>query len=338
MGERVPGGCPVVDATNNWGQPLHTEPATAERTIRVVLAEAAVGPGPLHYLLEAEGFQILGSAADDDDLARLLAQSTLPEVIVIDAALPASTATIAHEFAPAAEVIVIWPEGVVPPAWADQVLPELVYQDLGTAVYRAADRNRLRRPVADEPVVVPDDPAPDLEVVGSSSMAAGRTAARVLVGTVALIAAIVVTMGVSFALEGWRASHVAAPTRTPTVSPIASVAARTSPATSVESTHGKTPATNTTCPSPRRGPNAHAPAEARHHATGCPSGSGAAGAAGAGHGQGASSGSGAGSGHGGQGSGQGSQHGASGSHSPSDHPTGAPSTPPAAGDHSGPKD
>jgi hypothetical protein len=343
--KRVPGGCPVVDATNNWGQPLYPERATAERTIRVVLAEAAVGPGPLHYLLEAEGFQILGSAADDDDLARILAQSSLPEVIVIDAAVPASAATIAHEFAPDAELIVIWPESVVPPAWADQVLPELVYQDLGTAVYRAADRNRLRRPVVQEPVVLSDDPGPDLDVVGSSAVAARRSAARVLVGTVALIAAIVLTMGVSFALEGWRASHLATPPR-PQLSPQTTTGAgRASPAGSVEGAHGAKPATKTDCATTTRpGPDAHAPERARQHATGCPSG--AAGANGTGRGQGAASGAGVGSGaqdHGGQGSahgsghGQGSGNGAAGTDAPSDHPTGPPSTAPGSA-HAAPKD
>jgi hypothetical protein len=47
------------------------------------------------------------------------------------------------------------------------------------------------------------------------SLAAGRTAARVLVGTVAVIASIVVTMGASFALQGWRATHPVGPARVP---------------------------------------------------------------------------------------------------------------------------
>jgi hypothetical protein len=334
----------VVDATNNWGEPLHTEPMTTEPSVRVVLAEAAVAPGPLHYLLESEGFQVLGSAADDDELARILAGSARPEVIVVDAAVPATATAVAHEFAPDAELIVIWPEGVVPPAWADQVVPELVYQDLGTAVYRAADRHRLRRPAVEDPDVVVDDAIPDLQDE-PTTVAARRSAARVLVGTVALIAAIIVTMGVSFALEGWRASHLATPPREPASVQTATGAGRTSPAGSIDRSPGSTKSPTDCAATDRPGPNAHAPRRAQQQATGCPSGAG--GANGAGHGQSSRSGGGApqgsgdqGADHGsgnGQGTGQGSGHGQAGTHGPGDHPTGPPSVPPG-GDHASPKD
>ena len=150
MRTRAAGGCPLVDAANRWDEPLHPERMTPEPVVRIVLAEAAAAPGPLHYLLEGEGFQVLGCASDDGELTRLLSQSTQPEVIVVDAEVPATTVMVASEFAPGSELIVIWPEGVVPPASADQVLPELVFEDLGPAVRRAAERNRLRRPVVEE--------------------------------------------------------------------------------------------------------------------------------------------------------------------------------------------
>ena len=330
----------MVDATNNWGEPLHPEPPTPEPSVRVVLVEAAVAPGPLHYLLESEGFQVLGSAADDDELARILAGSARPEVIVVDAAVPATATAVAHEFAPDAELIVIWPEGVVPPPWADQVAPELVYEDLGTAVYRAADRHRLRSPSEEDQLVVVDETVPDL-LDEPTSLAASRSAARVLVGTVALIAAIIVTMGVSFALEGWRASHLATtPPREPASFQTTTGAGRTSPTGSFRSP-GSTKSPATSCAATDRpGPNAHAPRRARQHATGCPSGAG--GANGAGHGQSSGAGGGTPQGSGdqssdhGSGNGQGSGHGQAGTHGPGDHPTGAPSAPPG-GDHAGPK-
>ena len=205
----------MVDALNTWGAPLPRRKAT-DPVVRIVVAEAAASPGPLHYILESEGFQILGSASDDDDLTRILSQRIEPDVIVVDAGVPATTVMTAQEFSPASELIVVWPEGIVPPASADQVLPDLVFEDLGPAVRRAAERNRLRRPVEDEPDEVADVTWIELEERDLTSVAAGRTAARVLVGTVAVIFSIVATMGASFALQGWHASHQFGP-RTPVV-------------------------------------------------------------------------------------------------------------------------
>jgi len=206
----------LVDALNTWGAPLPRRKAT-DPVVRIVVAEAAASPGPLHYILESEGFQILGSASDDDDLTRLLSQRIEPDVIVVDAGVPATTVMTAQEFSPASELIVVWPEGIVPPASADQVFPDLVFEDLGPAVRRAAERNRLRHPVEDEPDEVADVTWIEPEERDVTSVAAGRTAARVLVGTVAVIFSIVATMGASFALQGWRASHQFGPTRTPVV-------------------------------------------------------------------------------------------------------------------------
>jgi hypothetical protein len=205
----------MVDALHIWDEPLHPRRATTDPVVRIVLAEAAVAPGPLHYLLEVEGFRILGSASDEDELTRILSQSIEPDVIVVDAAVPAATAMVAHEFAP--EMIVIWPEGIVPPVAADQVFPDVVFEELGPAVRRAAERNRLRHPPAEEPDEVADVVRIEPEELEVWNPAAARTAGRVLVGTVALIAAIIVTMGASFALQGFRASDRAAPPRTPSV-------------------------------------------------------------------------------------------------------------------------
>lgn len=304
-----------------------------------MLAEAAVAPGPLHYLLEGEGFRILGSASDEDELTRILSQSIEPDVIVVDAAVPAATVMIAHEFAPDSQLIVIWPEGIVPPAAADQVFPDLVFEELGPAVRRAAERNRFRHPVEEESAdevadltwIEPEDPdAPDA--------AAARTAGRVLVGTVSLITAIIVTMGASFALQGYRASHRAAPSRPPSVATSAPSgiggglgdASHASPQTSE--------AANTGCDANHRsGPNAHASTKADQHTATCPAHGGGQGAAhgrrgnGSDHGQGADRGQGSGQVQG-SGHGTGSRSGGQSSHAPSDHPTGPPATP-VSGDH-----
>jgi len=305
---------------------------TTEPVVRVVLAEAAAGPGPLHYLLEGEGFQILGCASNDDELMRLLMQSTQPEVIVVDAQVPATTAMVAREFAPDSELIVIWPESVAPPASADQVLPELVFQDLGPAVHRAADRNRLRRPVVEDADPIEDAAWLEPDVTEPTAMAAGRSAARVLVATVALIAAIVVTMGVSFALEGWRASHIATPERTPVVAPSTAARGGSSPAGSGQATHRPSGATNLRCvPGRGTGPNTHASKHAQQRASDCPAAGGANGTTrGTTHGSGTGTGSGQGSSH------RSGDHGSAGAHGPGDHPSSPPATP-ASGDHAGPK-
>jgi hypothetical protein len=333
----------LVDAANIWDEPLRLRRAATGPVVRVVLAEAAGAPGPLHYLLEGEGFQILGSASDDDALTRILSQRIEPEVIVVDAAVPATTVMVAQELAPGSEVIVIWPEGIAPPPFTDQVPPERVFEDLGPAVRRAAERNRLRHPADEDTsdpadVAVVDHPEPD-----DPAMVAGRTAARVLVGTVAVIASIIVTMGVSFALQGWRATHQATAVKTPAVT------TRTGSGADGSSTGGATHAgsqqTNhakTGCDAAHRsGANGHASTKGQQQAGDCPAPAGAGGQGSAhrhtpsGPNVGGSSGNGPGSGPGtgvdhGQGSG-----GQSTTHVPSDHPTGTPQTP-ASGDHAGP--
>ena len=327
----------MVDALNTWGAPLPRRSAT-DPVVRIVLAEAAVAPGPLHYLLEAEGFQILGSASDEDELTRILSQPIEPDVIVLDAEVPAATVMVAHEFAPDAEMIVIWPEGIVPPASADQVFPDLIFEELGPAVRRAVERNRLRRPPEDEPddiAIVKPIPRED---AGAESAAAARTAGRVLVGTVAVIAAIVLTMGASFALQGFRAAHDAGSTRPPGV--VASQPTLTQRGSSASQSHANSHASSAPgCDANRRsGPNAHASTKADAHASTCPA---RAGGQGPGHHQGRGNGSGQGPG---AGQGQGAGHGQSGQHgsgdhggqAPSDHPTGPPESP-GPGDHASPR-
>jgi hypothetical protein len=312
-----------------------------------VLAEAATAPGPLHYLLEDEGFRILGAACDDGELTRLLTQSVKPEVIIVDAAVPAATAIVAHELAPESELIVIWPDSVVPPPSADQVSPELVYQDLGPAVTRAAYRNRLRRPVVEEP----DEPIEPFRLVEEPDAAlAGRSAARVLVGTIALIAAIVVTVGVSFALQGARTPKLATPSRSPVVLATSSAAPVGVGQTGSErGTQRPTGNETAGCAANRRGPSDHAKEHAASQASDCPAGGGAnASGGGSAGGPGTNAGAGAGAGPGtqdGNGPGQSSgdhgsagDHGNAGTNGPGSHPTGPPATPAPAGDHAGAKD
>jgi len=94
------------------GEPLRLDVAQPPPVVRVVLAESDP-PGPLHYLIESEGFRVVGCASDEVDLARVLARIQ-PDVIVLDAEISATSALVAREKAPSSELIVLWPDGVRP--------------------------------------------------------------------------------------------------------------------------------------------------------------------------------------------------------------------------------
>jgi hypothetical protein len=62
----------MVESNMNGDEPRLV--LTGGSSARVVLAEADA-PGSLHYLLEAEGFQVVGCASDEDELGRVLGQN-----------------------------------------------------------------------------------------------------------------------------------------------------------------------------------------------------------------------------------------------------------------------
>ena len=177
-----------------------------------MLAEADA-PGTLHYLIEAEGFRVAGCAADEVELRRVLEQDLQPEVIVLDADISATALLVARELSPSSHVIVIWPDGVQVPSAADRIAPSLVYEQLGAAIRRAA----VERWLSDHSTDVPSEelraeaggPTASAETVSEPGL--GRTASRLSVMSIVLMAAIVLTMGASFALDGWRAPPHAAP-------------------------------------------------------------------------------------------------------------------------------
>src|SRR3954469_22459725 len=179
---------------------------------RVVLAETDA-PGSLHYLLEAEGFQVVGCAADEQELGRVLAQGLRPDVIVLDADIVATSVLVAREFAPQSHVIAIWPDAVQPPPGGERLDPRLVYEELGPAIRRYMDRSTVPVPVIAMPrgepaaavgaAAVAAVAADAVSPVAASSVFA-RTASRMSVLSVTLVTAILLTMGVSFALGGFR--------------------------------------------------------------------------------------------------------------------------------------
>jgi hypothetical protein len=187
--------------------------APGDPAVRVVLAEADA-PGSLHYLLEAEGFQVVGCAADEHELGRVLGQDLEPDVIVLDADITATSLLVARELAPEAHVIAVWPDDVLPPPGGDRVSPRLVYEELGPAIRRHMDARVV--PVVHVPDVVM--PSAELAAVGAaatggSSFALGRAASRLSVTSVTLLTAILLTMGVSFALGGFGSGRTDVPPR-----------------------------------------------------------------------------------------------------------------------------
>jgi hypothetical protein len=199
----------VEDPNTRGGEPRLD--ASRRADARVVLAETDA-PGTLHYLIEAEGFRVAGCAADESELRRVLEQDLQPEVIVLDTDISATALLVARELSPSSHVIVIWPEGVQVPSAAERIAPSLVYEQLGPAIRRATVERWLsdRSTVAssEEPRAKTVDPTASAE---PRDPRLRRTASRVSVMSMVLIAAILLTMGASFALDGWRAPEQAAP-------------------------------------------------------------------------------------------------------------------------------
>jgi hypothetical protein len=122
-----------------------------DRTLQVVLGEAEADDGFLRFVLEGEGFDIVGMASTDDELERVL-RGARPDVIVLDAGISASAAVEAKEQANGAALVVIWPGDVVAAIADEHVEPHLVVDDLGPAVRSASLRARPR----EERIVIPD--------------------------------------------------------------------------------------------------------------------------------------------------------------------------------------
>jgi hypothetical protein len=107
------------------------------KVVRVVVAEAAAADAPvLAPILEADGFEIVGSASSADELREVLAR-TEPQVIVFDAGMSALTVLSTRDWAPGVGIVVVWPADVLAPAADERVEPSHATSELGDAVHRA---------------------------------------------------------------------------------------------------------------------------------------------------------------------------------------------------------
>jgi DNA-binding NarL/FixJ family response regulator len=170
--------------------------------VRVVLADAS-SSGTLHYLLEAEGFQVVGSASNEWELRRLLRQDIRPDVVVLDRDITVASVAIASSYAPDAQIVVLWPDGVQAPTGARRVAPWLIYRELGPTIRASLDRPVEVEASAGAEAVGASEPTADVVTVPTQARPAfGRTAARTSVMAIVLIAAVVMTMGAVMAVGG----------------------------------------------------------------------------------------------------------------------------------------
>lgn len=136
-----------------------------ERRVQVVLGEAERTDGLLRFVLEAEGFDMVGLASNDEELSRVL-RGARPSVVVLDGGISATAALEARERADGAALVVVWPEGVSAVLAEERVEPSMAIEDLGNAVRRAADRVQRKA----EPIRIPEAADPDPVALDATSV------------------------------------------------------------------------------------------------------------------------------------------------------------------------
>jgi hypothetical protein len=110
----------------------------SQHRVCVVVGEGqSMRQGLLRFVLEGEGFEVVGEAATSAELARVLAIHQ-PDVVVLDDGIGATAVQMAREVAPKTKVILVWPGAVVPIGGDARVDPSEVLRDLGSAVARVA--------------------------------------------------------------------------------------------------------------------------------------------------------------------------------------------------------
>jgi hypothetical protein len=139
-----------------------------QRRLQVVLGEAERDDGLLRFVLEAEGFDLVGLASSDEELARVL-RGARPSVVVLDGGISATAALDARKQADGAALVVVWPEGVSAVLAEERVEPHMAIEDLGDAVRRAVDRTRPRQ----EPIRIPEAAGP-MPLASDASVAEER--------------------------------------------------------------------------------------------------------------------------------------------------------------------
>jgi hypothetical protein len=108
------------------------------RKIRVVVGEGRTAQqGLLRFVLEGEGFDVVGEASTTADLAIAIADGQ-PDVVVLDDGIGVMAVSMVHEALPDTKIVLVWPSAVVPIGGDARVEPAKILSDLGTAVRHVA--------------------------------------------------------------------------------------------------------------------------------------------------------------------------------------------------------
>src|SRR6266480_3318796 len=121
-------------------------------TVRVVVGEAGEpSRGVLRFVLDGEGFEVVGEGSTPAELEQILGEAE-PAVVVLGADISAKAVLTVRQQAPFAKVIVVWPLGVSAALADERVEPSRIYHELGVAVRRQADRRFVSIPEAADPI------------------------------------------------------------------------------------------------------------------------------------------------------------------------------------------
>jgi len=104
--------------------------------VRIVVAE---GPssrkGLLRFVLDGEGYDVVGEATTSAQLARTVTIHR-PDVVVMDDGIGSMAVGMIREIVPSARVVLIWPGAVVPIGGDARVEPSEVLRELGRTIER----------------------------------------------------------------------------------------------------------------------------------------------------------------------------------------------------------
>ena len=104
------------------------------RRVRIVVGEGRTAQqGLLRFVLEGEGFDVVGEAKGAAALSEVI-RANEPDVVVLDDGIGVMAVSMVHEVAPQAKIVLVWPSAVVPIGGDARVEPAKILRDLGAAI------------------------------------------------------------------------------------------------------------------------------------------------------------------------------------------------------------
>jgi hypothetical protein len=112
--------------------------AQLARRVRIVVGEGRTAQrGLLRFVLEGEGFDVVGEASGSADLSGVI-EDKKPDVVVLDDGIGVMAVSMVHDVAPDTKIVLVWPSAVVPIGGDARVEPAKILKDLGPAVEHVA--------------------------------------------------------------------------------------------------------------------------------------------------------------------------------------------------------